>query len=658
MNAIYLALTVAILLVNLGGLACLFTRWLPDRNIARAGGLLAICLVLFFVEHFIGLGKLGFLWPITTIAAVALIGKRLCSKDWLDGELPFVVPFLFALIWRLAYPDIDAATEHLTDLYFINNYIGGDTLPPADRWLPGYVFNFYYGFLHYSVALLGRWLGVSAGVAMNLGGAVVFGLLGSLGWSVASRFVTKLPVKVLIVVALICGGTGVAPLLTMLFPGNAEIQMWGNTRFAGRFDQDITSEFGKQLFPKLTPETAPVPGFEPRDLPLETPSYLLFLGDVHPPIGGFALLFFALALMARLEKPEEGDDARPLAFALGATMPLPLALNTWVFPLQVLLVAGWFVYRWRGKLAHYLPWLMAGAIAASLLLYPFLSNFVPNALSTPLGWTETFDHTPLRQGLAIWWPILWLVVLALLQGPKNRLAWWSAFGVVAMWLMTEFITVHDPHSGAYERFNTVLKWWSWLYPFALVWLTALNASARQKWLRAAALVPVFAVSLYLLPQANFWMSSQRPHAGRIQGDGWLRDDDANRAILTWLRAAPQGLTLESVERGSYSQTSGFAMHAGQPSAIGWPDHVNEWRANPGFVGQRADAVRSLYQGQLPDAKDWLKNQRIQYMVWSRFDSAHGPVLAQLKTQLAPDYVWMPLWANGDEQYGVFKRLYR
>ena len=56
---------------NFAGLACLVERCLPsaDRQIARAAGVLAVCLPLFFIEHFAGLGSLKALWPLTTLAA-------------------------------------------------------------------------------------------------------------------------------------------------------------------------------------------------------------------------------------------------------------------------------------------------------------------------------------------------------------------------------------------------------------------------------------------------------------------------------------------------------------------------------------------------------------------------------------------------------------
>ncbi|WP_432723510.1 DUF2298 domain-containing protein [Jeongeupia wiesaeckerbachi] len=661
MSLIYLALTLALLLVNLAGLAQFVRRWLPDAQLARAGGALALCLLLFFVEHFIGLGRLAWLWPISTAVSLALIWRPAQACGFWRAQLPFALPFLVALAWRWGYPDIDSTSEHLTDLYFISNYLSGDTLPPPDRWLPGAVFDCYYAFLHYSVALMGRWLNLAAGQAMNLGSALLFGLIGSLAWSIATRFVASNVSRGLIVATVIVGGTGIAPLLNVLYvsadasPASAQsaaiTRLWANTRFIGLYDRLSNSVPGQQLFP---PTDAPA-----MDLALETPSYLMYLGDVHPPLAGFVLLLFVLGLIARIERPDEADaaDVRLPAAMIGASVALCIAANAWVLPPMALLVAGWLLYRWRGKAACLVLPTAAGVATALALLYPFLSYFALAGLHTPIVLTRPFEYSPLNEWLLLWWPVLLLVALALSQGPRARLAWWSAFGVLAMLALSELVTVDDPLGDKLQRFNTVLKWWSWLWPAAIVWLGAINLGSAARWRRIAAIVPLAASLSFLLPQLQFWLSNPRTHAGQIAGDAWLKDDDANKAILGWLKAQPPGLVLESTDRTAYSPSSAFALFAGKPSALGWPAHVAQWRGNPVYVGERADAARAIYAGTHPAAREWLLGQHVDYVVWSRFDAARGQMaLAQLKTTLSPDYQWQPLWQAGTEAYGVFVRM--
>lgn len=650
--ALHLVLTLAIVLVNFAALGAVCQRWIADRQAARAAGLLALVLVLFFVEHFVGLKTLAWTWPATTIAALALLRRRLLERAFLAQELPFLLPLLWALAWRYAYPDIEPTAEQIPDLYFVSNYAAGERLPPPDLWLPGARFDFYYGLLHYAVALLARWLALDRGYALNLGGAILFGLLGSLAWSIVARFGAPRAARA----ARRGGGGGrhrTRAAATSPVSRRPIKQAWAGVRFIGLYDREAAPALASRLF-AASPRAGA--GDDPPELPLETPGYLLHIGDVHPPLGGFVLLLLALALIAGLHKPQQAEDPRALALALGASATAAWAVNAWVFPLHVLLVSGWALYRRLARLPAHGAWLALGALAAAALLAPFLTYFTAQAPATAPAATAAHDLTPWRQGLLIWWPVLWLVALSLTLGPRLSLARWSALGALALWLLAEAITIDDYNGGRYQRFNTVLKWWSWLYLGALVWLAAINLGAQRSWRRWAAAVPLAASAMYLAPLGSYWAQTPRPHAGRLQGDGWLRAETSQRALLEWLRTAPRGLVLESVERGAYAPTAALALFSGQPSALGWPDHVAQWRASP-LVRARAEAARRLYRGQLPDAADWLQALSVSYVVWRSEDSAAygGDALARLRAQLHGRYVWVPMDSGAPLAAGVLVR---
>ncbi|NHQ87992.1 hypothetical protein HA050_17925 [Iodobacter sp. HSC-16F04] len=652
MHLIYLMLTAAILLVNLAALGRLFSNYFADAQLARAAGTLTLLTGFFFIEHFIGLGRLSWIWPISTLLSVPLLFKHWKTGGWRD-ELPFWLPFAYVFAWRFVFPDIDGQSEHLTDLAFVSNYISGTKLPPVDVWLPAYRFDIYYGFLHYATALMGRVLALDAGRAMNFGFCLTIALTISLAWSITSHFIAERWKKGLLIAALLVGGTGVAPLLPVLFePASndqaAITQLWANTRFAGLYDQQINTAAGQALFPKTEGVTA-------RELPLETLSYYIYLGDLHPPLAGFALLFFALALIIRLENEAK---AKPLAFALGASVPLLLAVNAWNLPLQGLLVLGWCVYRRAGRQPYYLKYLIAGAVCAQGLLYPFINSYAPNALSAGFALVAAEDHTPLRQGLAIWWPVLLLAVLALSQGSKNQLAFWSGAGVLLLLALMEFVFIDDPLSGAYNRFNSTLKWWSWLYPAALILLGSITLSSPKRWQQYLAAIPLIAICAYALPQAQYWRYHPKTSAGQFAGDGWLKNDFAHRAILNHLRTAEKGVVLEGLDAGSYTPASAFALHSGHPAALGWPDHESLWRNQAPFIQAEAGKIRAFYHASLPNAEAWLNSQNIRYIVWSRFDQTRGPAaFSQLKAQLEPHYAWRALVIENGVEFGVWERRF-
>ena len=57
-EAIYWLAIFAVVLVNVTGLTLLTLRYVPFPAIARATGIILVCLALFSLEHCVGLGEL------------------------------------------------------------------------------------------------------------------------------------------------------------------------------------------------------------------------------------------------------------------------------------------------------------------------------------------------------------------------------------------------------------------------------------------------------------------------------------------------------------------------------------------------------------------------------------------------------------------------
>ena len=141
---------------------------------------------------------------------------------------------------------------------------------------------------------------------------------------------------------------------------------------------------------------------------MEPLSYFLTKGDFHPPLAGFVLLALAAALIAAQETGATGA-ARNVNHALIWPRRVPIALisNAWIFPLQCLLVGGWFVYRAvRGESGCLLPGLAGAAVAAGLE-YPYLVEFTQQAIGNNVAFrlTAPEDHTPWLGWLLTFWPV-------------------------------------------------------------------------------------------------------------------------------------------------------------------------------------------------------------------------------------------------------------
>ena len=146
-----------ILFINLIGLALIARLITPSYALARTASPILLCLALYCLEHFVGLGNLSWLkFPLTSGALVLIWKERAVLRaNWLV-EVVFAAAFALALIYGLAVANIDYYSERLTDLTFIRSFLMGERLPPRDLWLPPYRLDMYYGFQFYGAALLGR----------------------------------------------------------------------------------------------------------------------------------------------------------------------------------------------------------------------------------------------------------------------------------------------------------------------------------------------------------------------------------------------------------------------------------------------------------------------------------------------------------------------
>jgi hypothetical protein len=77
-EAIYLLGIAAVVVINITALTLIVVRLVPFPAIARVAGLLAVCLALFSLEHFVGLGEL---YPISVPLTALSLGVI-----WLERE--------------------------------------------------------------------------------------------------------------------------------------------------------------------------------------------------------------------------------------------------------------------------------------------------------------------------------------------------------------------------------------------------------------------------------------------------------------------------------------------------------------------------------------------------------------------------------------------
>ena len=666
-------LLVVLVLVNTTGVGLIAVRWIRlPFGLAQAAGLLILCSVLFFVEHIVGLGSLGWVLPLSTAGSAWLIYRdRAKWKSIAEVNAWMLIGFLYTLAWRYALPNIDSNTERLPDLSFIVNYMQGVTLPPPDIWYPPYLLNHYYSFQHYGAALLGRVMMLEPGVAYNISYALVAGLTMSAAYETVVQLCRQRWAQSLVLATFLVGGTGVSFLTPfMAKPWEAE-KTYDSMRFVGGttfYADERLSDFGlkvKRLGTPLGAVRDQVP-----EMPMETFSYVVELGDYHAPLGGFWIL--AVSLGAFILVRRNPADAHAAAL-LGATIPLTIAIDTWNLPFQGVMAVGLLGFLWlerREDLMRSRPpkppvdWraFVAGAAGVSFLMFPFFNYFLVLNIGNkaPLRMIPPGYATPIIYFVMVFWPVLYIALVHFFKA-RGTARFQAFFWLLAL-LASEVLFIDDIYAGSSERFNTTLKWWPWVFNGALLTLAASNLNSASAFVRRSTAVVLCVVltfvfslghyffgTIYNLAKLDLW------HVGQLNGSAWLRQDPPLRTALEFLKYHPKGVLLESPDNMAFCQVGAFSLFSQQPTVLGWASHEQLWRNYQTDTYPLYLDIKRFYAGELPDPLEFLKTHDVHYVLWLPRDNAAQGALAKLLVQLSPEYHWNEFYRANDYAVGIWSR---
>jgi uncharacterized membrane protein len=646
MSLVFLGLAVASLWINLLGAGLVGRRIVDDFAIARVVGVIAVCLVSFFLEHLAGWGPHPPLLPLTTAFSVWLIwrDRRVVMRNW-ETEVLFAAGFAYCFLWRYAAPDIDDTGEKMPNLMMIEAYMRGTKLPAPDVWLPPFRANFYYSFQHYCASLLGRLLGVGPGVSYHLAYCALVGFIAVLMGSCVARLCDWRPGRVACLLALFVGGSGsvVAAHLLLVHPG-----MLSCVRFlGGAIEHDPPTWLGSRVIPWMMAPRIPA-----RDLPMEPMSYVLITGDYHPPLAGYLLLALASTLIAAQATGAVGGRRWMNHALLAATVPLALISDAWVFPLLFILVGGWFAYRLVSLEQGFLIPALAGLAVATVLEYPYLIEFTQQAImgNAAMGLTQPEDRTPWLGWCLTFWPVAGILLLGLFGREQRPLAVF----LIVVWTLelaaTELLYNHDVYGGIWSRFNSTLKWWGWVYAGIILTLGAKNLGSGSRLCRygtAVLLLPCLVFAADLHHHYNF--IARAGSTGALAGSGWLNRDPIIRDMIIVLATKPDGIALESGIKMENTESPAIPLFAGKQSLLGWPWHETTWRGDLAEIRERLAQINDFYGGKLPDPLNWLLHNNVRYVIWLPRDcvdgdSRFGPLNDRIKSR----YFWHELYQEKDQ----------
>ncbi len=684
MQLIYYLFTFALFWLHVATLTAITGSRFGSWAIARAASILIVVLVGFCLEHVVGFGSLNGVWLFTTAFSIYYLYSNwatLLEQGFLKGELIFACCLAYPLLWRYLYPTIYNTSERITNLVMINNYLPGDTLPPLDRWMPPYQFDFYYSVMHYGAALAGRLLQMSNGLTYNYCFIFLNALSLALVWDFMSRFITQRSLRLLLIAALACGGTGasiVNHMITDVAPGKKPdymAYMWGNSRFIGGYEKEFKNEFGRKLFPNPADPKLEVP-----ELRMENFGYQFFVADYHPPVAGFFILFLSLAIIGALEavpvigqtkatalktqelrNPVEQRE-QLLQFILGLSVISLMGINAWNLPLQGFLVASWVGWRMVQGRADPLKkpnWtaLISGGLFGLFLLYPYLDTFTNREVSTPISLVKAGQHVPIPQFIGQFWPLLILFVLGFIAPTYRRITLFFTVFFIGVFAFTETVFVDDTTDGIYERLNSVMKWWGWLWTASLLTLGTFLLANKSHFVRMPAIVALIFICTHFYDIGQYWKNDVSSDRGHFDGtDLWTRDPIYKR-MFRYLRVVPDGIVVENHYEQGYHEGGGFSAFAGKPWLLGWLNQNMTWHGFSDELGELYDGMKAFYAGNLPNPAEWMMSRDVDYIIWNQKDAeAVAPeVWQKLNAELEKNYLWKIFGMANNKPIGIWIR---
>jgi len=669
MQHLGLLFNLAILGVNLWGLALVTGLYWRNRWFAVALGPILGVTTIYAVECHHGLGpSLPGLGLLASLASGALAAFSLASWEpaWLGDRGKALVRawrvefaprrlvacatvmgaiFLYAMLWRFTYPNIDGSSEKIADLSFICSYYTGETIPVPDAWFYPYPSTQYYSFQHYGAALMGRVLVIPPGTAYNIAFCLLIALCGTAFSGAVFMVARKAWVRALVISGFIVGGAG-----TTLFVHLTDLKVspWTSMRYIGSAPMD-KPPFGPWL-------KAYQDRFTHMELPGEPFSYSIQLGDYHAPLSGYYLLglcAMAMLLWARLRR-------RRYAVIAGSTLTWTLLANPWVLPLQGIGVLAWLAANYRDW-RRLVPSVVAGAAAIWMAAWVYLSVFTASAAgyNTSLRLVAWSQHTPPLEFLIFMLPTIGLIILALAsgagQGRRLGFLW------LTLLMFSEYFYVKDIYGGVYERFNTTLKWWPWVAAGTLMTLGPLVIEqSRRRWIRVCGTLLCLYPCLYAL---DLWVpmrNGSKDSVGKIEGTNYLTKDEFPRLMLGRLKVERAGVAVERPDKeGGFVNSSVLPLFAGQRMWLGWFGHELLWRAYREDVRRRHDQLFKLFDGEMPYAGTWLAAQGIDYVLWYR-DGDTPELWEKVAGTIGPGYVWCDIltYPDSGRRVGFWKRAHR
>ena len=195
----------------------------------------------------------------------------------------------------------------------------------------------------------------------------------------------------------------------------------------------------------------------------------------------------------------------------------------------------------------------------------------------------------------------------------------------------EFFYLRDQFG---TRMNTIFKFY---YQAWILWSLA-GAYAMSVLLKKKYGIIIFVLVLTSLIYPVYGVINKAQN-GVLTLDSAAHVQAADALVVSWLKAAPDGVILEAVG-GSYTGYARISTNSGLPTVLGWPGHESQWRGGYEEMGSRQGDVEIIYtSNDWEETRTLLEKYNVRYVIVGGLERATYRVNEQkLLRYLKPVFV--------------------
>lgn len=576
---------------------------------------------------------LAFLVLVITITILAVKNKSFLDKKLIETAIWEEGFFLAALLlWsyiRSLKPDIDSL-EKFMDFGFMKSLVNSRFLPPVDIWFAGQTINYYY-YGHFLAAFLTKLSGLSPFITYNL--------------MIASLFAfTTTGVFSLVACLLLKTGKNKKAIIAGALIGALIIGLGSNLHTPYHLLKDGAQKY---WYPNATRYIGYDPPTNDKTIH-EFPAYSFVVADLHGHVSGLPLVILFISLVWSFFQEKKTSWLKIML--LGVVLGLAYMTNAWDLPIYLLLLGFVLLIKqfdkektWQGKktllsLLSIGPPILVVIGLFFLTSLPFNLNF--DSIVSGIGLVTS--QTPIFQILILWgafifWAISFLLFLKFSSHQKRSDLFVLGLTLTAIILIAlpEIIYVKDIYGADFYRANTMFKFTFQAY-LMLTIVSGYTISRLGQKLTKINRVLFLASSFFLLSGiliypiysiAGFYGPIHPKNFQGLSGLGFLaqRYPEDYQAILFIDQNLPKEAVILEAAGDSYTDYGRVSAFTGRPTVQGWLVHEWLWRGGYDLPAQRANQVKTVYQGDdINLTKKILNQYSVEYIFFGKLEQEKYP----------------------------------